>query len=69
MKYFLAQNCGRVKLWQINHFNPFTVRTEIWQFGLITRGDYKVAEMISQKSSIAINSLNLIGHPYIAFER
>ena len=33
------------------------------------RGDYKVAEMIGQKSSIAINSLNFVGHPYIALER
>ena len=33
------------------------------------RGDYKVAEMIGQKSSIAINLLNLVGHPYIALKR
>ena len=35
----------------------------------VTRGDYKVVEMIGQKSSIAINLLNLVGHPYIALER
>ena len=34
-----------------------------------TRGDYQVAEMIGQKSSIAIYLLNLVGHPYIALER
>ena len=28
-----------------------------------SRGDYKFAEMISQKLSIAILSINLIGHP------
>ena len=36
---------------------------------VVCRGDYKVAEMISQKSSIAMNLLNLVGHPYIALER
>ena len=35
----------------------------------VSRGDYEVAEMIGQKSSIAINLLNLVGHPYIALER
>ena len=29
----------------------------------------KFLEMIGQKPSIAILSLNLIGHPYIALER
>ena len=33
-----------------------------------SRGDYKFAEMIGQKQSIAILSLNLVGHPYIALE-
>ena len=32
--------------------------------GAMGRGDY----MIGQKSSIAINLLNLVGHPYIALE-
>ena len=31
--------------------------------------DNKFSEMISQKPAIAILSLNLIGHPYIALER
>ena len=35
----------------------------------VCRGDYKVAEMIGQKSLIAIMSLNLVGYPYIALER
>ena len=35
----------------------------------ITRGDYKIVEMIEQKPSIAIFSLNLVGHPYIALKR
>ena len=34
----------------------------------ITRGDYKFAEMIGQKPSIAIISLKLVRHPYIALK-
>ena len=30
---------------------------------------YKFSEMIGQKPSIAIQSLDLIGHPYIAIKR
>ena len=33
------------------------------------REDYNFAEVINQKPSIAILSLNLVGHPYIALER
>ena len=33
------------------------------------RDDYKFAEMISQKPSVAILSLDLVRHPYIALER
>ena len=35
----------------------------------ICRDDYKFSEMIGQKPSVAILSLNLIGHPYIVLER
>ena len=34
--------------------------------GSVNRGDYKLAETIGHKTSIAILSLNLVGHPYIA---
>jgi len=36
---------------------------------VIHKGDYKFAEMIGQKPSIAVMSLNLVGHPYIALEK
>ena len=32
------------------------------------RDDYKFSEMIGQKPSMTIWSLDLIGHPYIALE-
>ena len=36
---------------------------------IVQTDDYKFLEMIEQKPLIAISSLSLIGHPYIALER
>ena len=43
-------------------------KTAAHKAAAVSRGDYKVAEMIGQKPSIVILSLNLVRHPYIALE-